>query len=223
MFHLLQQILLHDKAVILKTYPLFHWHSCSQKTLGAGKVHDKTVKFWTLLPFITNYYNLSPGVWSQILPFIWYNARHNSSHNFSYSPNCNGCHHLSLSREMAEEQLRTWSYQSDLSLFLICTVVVHYICLDCMAESSCYIKLWMILQRLCSLSSGSSSCAFLKGKLQPSGWSHNSPAWSLPSQLSWLPRASTFFAALFMLQKTSVRVYSQGERSWQTVIFHSSA
>ena len=41
--------------------------------------------------------------------------------NCSYSPNCNGWHHLSLSRQTAEEQLRTWSYQPDLSLFLICT------------------------------------------------------------------------------------------------------
>lgn len=63
-------------------------------------------------------------MWSQILPFISYNVQHNSSHNFSYSPNCNGWHHLFLSREMAEEQLRAWSYQPDLSLFLICTHAV---------------------------------------------------------------------------------------------------
>lgn len=31
------------------TQDLFHWHSCSEQTLGAGKVHDKTLKFWTLL------------------------------------------------------------------------------------------------------------------------------------------------------------------------------
>lgn len=46
---------------------------------------------------------------------------------------------------------------------------------------------------------------------------------SPPAQLPRLPRAPTFFAALFMLQKTSVSVYGQGERFWQTVVFHSSA
>lgn len=74
----------------------------------AGKAHDKTL------------YNFSPGVWSQILPFEGHNVLHNSSCNSSYSPKCNGWHHLSLIRKMAEEQLRTWSYQPDLSLFLIC-------------------------------------------------------------------------------------------------------
>ena len=60
-------------------------------------------------------------MWSQILPLGGHNVQHNSSRNSSYSPNCNGWHDLSLSREMAEEQLRTWSYQPDLPLFLICT------------------------------------------------------------------------------------------------------
>lgn len=196
MFHLLQEIVLHDKVVVLKTTLCFIDTAVVNKHLELAK---SMVKLWSSGHY--QQYNLSPGVWSQILPFICYNVQHNSSHNFSCSPNCNGWHNLSLSREMAEEQLSTWSYQPDLSLFLICThatvtCALHMLRLHGrMLISSCgWFYSW-----LCSLSSGSSSCAFLKGKLQPRGWSCNSPAWSLPSQLPWLPRAPTFFAALFML------------------------
>lgn len=166
-------------------------------------------------------------MWSQILPLGGRNVQHNSSHNSSYSPNYNDWHHLSLSREMAEEQLRTWSHQPDLSLFWMC---IHAMVMCALRMLKLHSWMLMLYQAVYDFTAGSAPWAVGAALVHFWNADYSQAAGAVmlhpdlsQSQRPCLLRAPTFFAALFMLQKTSVRVYGQGERFWQTVVFHSSA